>query len=309
MLSTILNRNDRNPDHTSGKIVCIVGPTATGKTARAVDVAKQVDGILISADSRQVYRGMDIVTGKDHPEGVKIWGIDIADPNEECSVSTWHNAIQPALSMGRPVIVVGGTGLYIRAITDGIGTMKIPPSPRLRHELEQLSIDDLQVRLESCNPGKFLFMNNSDRHNPRRLIRAIEVALSPYHETRIETVSQSLVIGLEPPSGDSYRKIITNRVLERIAAGAIEETRNLLKTYSSTLPSMTAIGYRSIIDFIDGKIAKEEMIERWVIDEMNYAKRQMTWFRKVPGVEWRMATDAANPAWIAECVKGWYDKE
>lgn len=283
------------------KLLCIVGPTATGKTARAIAESLTQPSIIVSADSRQVYRGMDIVTGKDHPKDVVIYGVDILRPDESCSVAVWYDTVmQPirqAWTEGKQVIVVGGTGLYVKAITAGIDTMQVPLNQPLRNELESLSIPELQEKLISLDSPKFAAMNHSDALNPRRLIRAIEVSRF-LHVGRNDIVSRletacagrrsreiskdSKMIGLKYSDESIQRNKIMERVVSRLSHGAIEETKKLLVKYNQGLQSMTAIGYKSIISFLEGNLTEAEMIEKWVSGEIAYAKRQMTWFRKQP---------------------------
>ena len=268
------------------QLVCIVGPTGTGKTSYAVDLAKKQPSILISADSRQVYRGMDIVTGKDHPKNINIFGIDIVDPDQPCSVSVWMESVMPNIEKawddGKLPIVVGGTGLYVKALTEGIPTMGVPIDESLRLELGTLSMDELQSQLRELNPKKFESMNNSDMQNPRRLVRAIEVSKSNVNAEQEPFNITSKLIGIAPHDQDIYKDIIKKRVLSRLEQGAVEETKSLIKKYDKNLQSMSAIGYKSIIDFIEGKIMEDQMVDNWVEDEIKYAKRQLTWFRKQP---------------------------
>lgn len=288
------------------KILCIVGPTATGKTALAVSLASRYPSALISADSRQVYRYMDIVTGKDHPTNINIAGVDLVDPEDECSVANWYDAISPLLSSELPIIV-GGTGLYVKAVTNGIPTMHIPPNESLRSELNTLSLTELQNKLSAINPQKLQSFNNSDLNNPRRLIRAIEVSLASSSPAQHVVVKNSLLLGLTWSDDNSYKQLILSRVNKRIQEGAIQETEKLLKEYDRSLPAMSAIGYRSIIQFLDRQILLEEMIEQWVQDEFAYAKRQMTWFKKVPGIVWFDAHNPMTASRVAEKVASWYD--
>lgn len=270
------------------KLLCIVGTTGTGKTAKAIELSKEQPSIIISADSRQVYRGMDIVTGKDHPTNVPIYGIDIVNPDKPCSVAVWHENVIPHIKSAWEddilPIVVGGTGLYIKALTEGIATMEVPINQELRDQLTSLSIAELQNQLKLINQFKFESMNNSDQYNSRRLVRAVEI--ERYNSSKQNTkqrqniIINSEIIGLSPPASDLYGQIIKQRVLSRIRLGAVEETKLLLTKYDQNLPSMTAIGYSSIIKYIKGEIAQSQMIENWVSGELSYAKRQMTWFRK-----------------------------
>lgn len=271
------------------KLLCIVGPTSTGKTAKAVQLAGEGNTLLVSADSRQVYRGMDLVTGKDQPPNIPLIGLDLVDPDEDCSVSLWYDAVMPAIrrawDQGQQVIVVGGTGLYVQALTDGIATIQVPPDQSLRTKLAKLTLSELQNRLLQLAPVKYKSLNNSDLNNPRRLIRAIEIAVSNVPPATFVR-PHSTLIGLYDSSPTHYRRLITARVKSRILSGAVEETKQLLSRYSPLLPSMTALGYRSLIKYLAGGLTSDDLITHWVNDELSYAKRQLTWFRKNKSIEW-----------------------
>lgn len=265
-------------------LLCIVGPTGTGKTAQALVEASKSPSIIVSADSRQVYRGMDIVTGKDHPKGVTIYGIDIVSPDEPCSVAVWYDAVMPHMSKawreGKQVIVVGGTGLYVKAITDGIATMQVPINQSLRDELNRHSVSELQQRLIKLDKSKFDSMNQSDVSNPRRLLRAIEIAQSVSNLKQVTLYHQAKMIGLRYYHNSNYSSKIRQRVLARIKCGAVVETQALLVRYGKNIQSMSAIGYASITNFLEKQLTHEEMVADWVRRELQYAKRQMTWFNK-----------------------------
>jgi tRNA dimethylallyltransferase len=269
------------------QIICVVGSTATGKTKKALELASTHPSILVSADSRQVFKGMDIVPGKDHPKDVSVYGIDLVEPDEACSVSVWYDAVAPhisaAIDTGKQVIVVGGTGLYIKAITDGIETMSVPLDQNLREKLGSFTVLELQDKLKKLDTTKFESMNHSDQLNPRRLIRAIEVATNGQSLHKIDLGKATpKIIGLKYIDSNLQKEKIHARVLSRLELGAIAETQTLLKKYNRDLQSMSALGYRSIIKYLDNELSKDEMIESWVHDEMAYVKRQMTWFHKVP---------------------------
>lgn len=268
------------------QIICVVGSTATGKTKKALELASVHPSIIISADSRQVFKGMDIVPGKDHPSDVQIYGIDLVNPDKTCSVSVWYDAVKPhieeAISKNIQVIVVGGTGLYVKAITDGIETMSVPINQDLRDELESLTLLELQDKLKSVDNSKFVSMNHSDQLNPRRLVRAIEVSLSGQTLQRsVLCKVEPKIIGLKYKDSVLQKDLIHSRVLSRLELGAIEETKIMLEKYGDQVQSMTALGYKSIIKYLKNELNRDGMIESWVNDEMSYVKRQMTWFRKV----------------------------
>ncbi len=164
------------------KILIVCGPTATGKTQLAANLAKKFNGELISADSRQVYRGMDVVTGKDWPKDTTIYGYDLVRPDENFSVAHFvthaRTLINQIIKRKKLPIVVGGTGLYINSLVNPPETLSVNPDWQLRKRLETKSTRQLQDQLKKLNPQRWRQMNHSDQLNPRRLIRAIEVGQS-----------------------------------------------------------------------------------------------------------------------------------
>lgn len=264
------------------KILVICGPTATGKTALAAYLARRFGGELISADSRQVYRGMDVTTGKDRPD-VPIWLYDVVDPDEEFSVSRWVKLAQEALSdihkRNKLPIVVGGTGLYIRSLLAPFETINIPPNKKLREKLQKLSVHDLQTMVSRGA------MNNSDWNNPRRLIRKVEVAnfkkshLNPQGETL--TKYEVLQIGLTAPLVELDARIDA-RLKSRKAAGLDEEIVMLRNKYRTDLSAMSAID----------------------LNEHAYARRQLTWFKNQKNIHW--LTIPFDVTEVEKLVAAWY---
>lgn len=292
------------------KILIITGQTATGKTSLAIKISDIIPSILISADSRQIYKGMDIVTGKDHPNQISIKAIDIINPDEQISVAQWaviaKKEIKKAWKLNKLPIIVGGTGLYIRALTEGIDTAGIPPNPTLRTTLEKQPIQILQEKLQELNLEKFESMNNSDRNNPRRLIRAIEVATSVNSRKTTKLEAEFKQFSLIPPS--NYKEIIKKRVLRRLQDNAsIKETEQLLIKYDKNLESFTGIGYRTIIDYLEGNITMEELVEKWTREELSYSKRQTTWIKKQPTISTRLDSQK-DLSQLVKDVKTWYHK-
>ena len=264
------------------KLLVICGPTATGKTTLAAMLAKKFNGELVSADSRQVYRGMDLVTGKDRPD-VPIWLYDVADPDEEFSVSHWvkraKGAIADILKRNRLPIVVGGTGLYINALIHPFATINIPPNQRLRKKFQNMTIQEFQNMTARGD------MNQSDWNNPRRLIRKIEIASSPKTGLRVESLKEfdSFIIGLTAPLPILDQRIDT-RHESRMRAGLAGETASILARYRPDLPSMSAIG----------------------LNEHAYARRQLTWFKKQKGIHWFDVTDPELADKVTARVAAWY---
>jgi len=251
-----------------------------GKTALAAGLGKQFHGELVSADSRQVYRGMDLVTGKDRPD-VPIWLYDVADPDEEFSVSRWvrlaHGAIADILKRNKLPIVVGGTGLYIHALLQPFATIDIPPNKALRAKLRTVSVAELQKMVTRSG------MNDSDWQNPRRLIRKIELAKEKKTPSTPPKIYDTLLIGLAAPMSVADQRI-DERLARRTRAGLAEEIASLLARYSRGLPSMSAIG----------------------LNEHAYARRQMTWFKREKGIHWFDVTDPEHQSKVAALVAAWY---
>lgn len=295
-------------DLPSTKLLCIIGPTGTGKTALAVKIGKEVPSVLISADSRQIYRGMDIVTGKDHPQDLALFGIDLVDPDDDFSVSQWHDAVLPVIKSAQAKnllpIVVGGTGLYVSSLVNSIDTMHVPINKGLREELELLPVIELQAKLSKFSSARFTNMNYSDQHNPRRLIRAIEVEKYNASNPSIHNLPSTTynltptIVGLLPPTDpEVYRADIQSRVAKRLEGGAIEETQRLLQKYPLGIPAFTSIGYGPIIRFLNNEISREQMIGEWTQGEISYAKRQLLYMRKLAGVEWYDKSIQENNLW------------
>jgi tRNA dimethylallyltransferase len=291
------------------QLLVICGPTATGKTNIAVRIAKQLRGELVSADSRQVYRDMDIGTGKDREEvgDIPLWMIDVARPDEEFSVSRYVKLAKPCIDhirqRGALPVVVGGTGLYIDALLHPKETIDIPPNQQLRDQLSRFSIEALQKELQQRSPAVFSKLNASDRMNPRRLIRKIEIARASVPSAPVQQeATDVLCIGLYAPMQELYRRIDA-RVEKRVRQGIRQEIHALQqKGYDWNLPSMNTLGYKEWKDVTDPKQA----IARWKYNEHAYARRQMTWFRAMKYIVW---IDTTADSWqdeVTQKVLRWY---
>ena len=317
------------------KLLVICGPTATGKTSTGIQLAKRFNGEVVSADSRQVYRGMDIITGKDLPEfsifnfkfsnekgqqagyylfdDVPVWLLDVVDPDQKFNVADYCNlawrAIQDIWNRKKLPIVVGGTGFYIKALTEGIGTIGIEPDLELRKKLSNYSVNELANYLKKIDSSKFESMNQSDKNNPRRLVRAIEVAMNK--EPQI--VDWKLpdfnvkVIGLTTPHEVLCQRI-DQRVDERVRTGAEEEVKKLINRgydWENSVMEQT-IGYREWRDFFENNVSKEKIIEKWKFDEHGYARRQMTWFRKMKNIHWFNVAIKGFESKVEKLIQSWY---
>jgi len=294
------------------KLLVIVGPTATGKTDLAVHVAKQYNGELVSADSRQVYRGMDIGTGKDKESlaGIPIHLYDVVNPNEAFSISVFqekaHACIKEIQSRGKLPIVVGGSGLYVQTILHPL-TVIVAPNATLRKELESYTKKALQEKLQAVGKTDWETLNNSDRENPRRLIRKIEIAMG---EKKAPSQTQAsfdvLEIGLTAARSELYARIDA-RVEKRVKQGILQEIQTLLRAgYTWELPSMSGLGYRQWKPYFEKMATKESVVQQWKYDEHAYARRQMTWFRKDKTIRWFDVTDKEKEKKIESLVSTWY---
>jgi tRNA dimethylallyltransferase len=297
-------------------ILIICGPTAVGKTQLALKLAARYQGELLAADSRQVYRYLDIATNKDLPsgsqalnssltvgsrrvpyysiDGIKLWGYDLAGPDEWFSVAeysqTAHQIIREIHRHNHLPIIVGGTGFYLKAITNPPATMAIPPNPVLRQQLETLTVQQLQTSLKAVNPEKFNRMNPSDSNNPRRLVRALEIAgYSGSHPQPItSTIPQYRALWLGLTAGVPLLKQRIKHRLETRANDLLTAEINRLTELGIDLSATaaTSIGYRQWQDYLKGKISREEAKTAWYLAEIHYLQRQVTWFKKQPQIKW-----------------------
>lgn len=272
-------------------LLVIGGATATGKTDLAARWAEEFNGELISADSRQVYKGMDVGTGKDKPEGAKIWGYDLVNPDEDFSVADWVNFAWPVIkrlwAKSKLPIVVGGTGLYLKSLVEPPASLGVKPNKKLRRELGNLGIRQLQERLKRVAPERFRQMNWSDRNNPRRLIRAIEVGMGQVAQVvQVEKVAQAVWVGLT-----AERRVLEDRIKQRVEkrakGGMTTEVKRLMREYADwMLPAFSATGYREWRDYVENKVSREEAVDRWQRAEIQYLRRQLTWFKTMPQFTW-----------------------
>jgi len=295
------------------KLLIISGPTATGKTKLALHLAKLFDGELISADSRQVYKGMDIGTGKEFSLNIPIWGYDLVFPNEEWSAAHFVKMARTEITniwqRKKLPIVVGGTGLYIKNLLHPPTTLFISPDKKLRRQLEQLNMPQLQNKLRRMSPRRFSDMNESDQKNPRRLIRAIEVVkfakLHQPSEGFANFRPAALHIGLTSSIKEIDRRI-KNRIANRLKQGLKQEVKTLVKKYGWDSVLSTTIAYQEWYPYFENKVQLEKVIETWTIHEKQYARRQLTWFKKQPNIHWFDVTASDFPNNIVSLVKQWY---
>lgn len=306
------------------EVLVILGPTATGKTDLALYLAQKFNGELISADSRQVYKGLDIGTGKipnkvgnlkmeDRRwivDGIAIHMYDVISPKRQYHVTHFVKDAEKVINginkRKRLPILVGGTGLYIRALVDGLSNIYIPADKKLRKELENLTVGQLQEKLKALSKDRWGRMNYSDRQNPRRLFRAIELASIRAGKRKTQKYDV-LRIGLIAPREVLY-KGSDERVMSRIRQGMIEEA-NRLKKMGLSLKRMKQLGleYGVLANYLEGQINnREELIKNIQGKIHGYIRRQLTWFKKEKDVNWFDITRSDTVSKVEKLVGIWY---
>lgn len=272
-------------------VIVIVGPTASGKSALAVKLAEKFGGEVISADSRQVYRGLDIATGKvmkGEMRGVRHHLLDVADPKKQFSVDDFvrlgHTAIADIAARGKLPIVCGGTGLYVDAVLGKLNFPNVPPDPSLRKKLRHRSAAELFAMLGKLDPRR---TNSIERQNPRRLTRAIEIAkaLGKVPQLKNSAIYRTISIGLKPSDVELKRRIRA-RVAARMRRGMVAEAKRLAKRLGFKRLREFGLEYRHLADYLQRHISKAELVRRIERDDWRYAKRQMRWFKRDASTNW-----------------------
>ena len=293
------------------RIVVIVGPTASGKTGLSVALAKKLDGEVISADSMQIYRGMDVGTAKVTPEemeGVPHHMIDVADPEESFSAARFVEMADPILqdilARGKTAIIAGGTGLYVDALIQGRAFAPHPGTGKretLEREADSLGMEAMLERLREIDPDSAGRLHLSDR---KRILRALEV----YEETGKTITAHNLETQSVPPKYDPVwiglafrdRKDLYRRIDRRVdlmlERGLLDEISGLLaRGVPETATAMQAIGYKEFLPVLEGRMTADEAAEQVKRGSRRYAKRQLTWFRKNERIHWILQEDPPDP--------------
>lgn len=283
------------------KILVILGPTATGKSDLAIKLAKIYKGEVISADSRQVYKNLDIGTGKitkKEMQGIPHHLLNVLSPKKVFTVSDFqklaNKKIEEILNRDKLPILVGGTGFYIQSIVDGVALPEVPPNKKLRKELENKTAEELVSILKKIDKNR---LKNIDNKNPVRLIRAIEIAKSLGSVPKFKKQKPKydfVQIGLTLPTEEIKEKI-NKRLLSRIKKGMIREVENL-KQNGLSWKRLYDLGleYRYVAEYLQKKMSKEEMIKKLENEIYQYSKRQMTWFKRDKNIKWFSPSETEN---------------
>ena len=276
------------------KIIVILGPTASGKSALAVKMAKKINGEIISADSRQVYKGLDIGSGKitkKEMSGIPHYCLDIVSPKKIFTVVDFKKradeAIEKIFAKNKIPIIVGGTGLYIQAVVDNIALPEVKPNWKLRKELEKKTTEEMFEMLKKLDPAR---AKNIDAKNPRRLIRATEIAQALGKTPKLNLMSRRNLdirqIGVKLPD-EILKKNVEKRIKKMLKGGLVAETKKLRKSGLSW-KRIYELGfeYKYPALFLRGEISKDEMLAKMLTENWQYAKRQMTWFKRDKRIKW-----------------------
>lgn len=281
------------------KVIAVVGATASGKTAYAVELARRVNGEIISADSRLVYKGLDIGTAKpdmDERFGIPHYMIDIVEPEVDYSVGLYaneaRNIIEDIISRGKTPVIAGGTGLYFRILLENYALPKINPDYELRETLSKLSFAELYEMLVNLDAEAAKLVVQNDKRRAVRFIEIVKLTGSPVSEARglKEPEFEVEWVGLNYPREELYDRI-NRRVDLMIEQGLVDETKNLLAKHGRINNIINTIGYREITSYLDGELTLEEAKDKLKQNTRNYAKRQLTWFRKNPDIKWNCYPD------------------
>jgi tRNA dimethylallyltransferase len=294
-----------NPD------LFLAGPTGVGKSAVALILAEKLKAEIVSVDSMQVYRGMDIGTAKPSPEErarVRHHLVDVAEPSEPFDAAQFVRLARAAAEdiqlRGSWPLFCGGTGLYFRALLEGLGETP-PPNPQLRAQIQATPLPKLLEELAERDPVTYARI---DRQNPRRVIRALEVLRitgKPFSALRAEWGATEVpwpFFALERTAEDLHQRIGT-RVNGMFHCGLVPETRKLLELdLGKNRTALQSLGYHQVVEYLEGKLTLEQAMDLVKLRTRQYAKRQMTWFRRQPGVQWLFVPESEEPEVTAERI-------
>lgn len=284
------------------KVIVIVGPTASGKTALSIELAKKIDGEIISCDSMQIYKDMNIGSAKptiEEMQGIKHYMIDIAEPTERFSVAEYkkrsEEAIDEILQKGKVPIIVGGTGLYANSLIYNIEYNEIMLDEEYRKNLMKIAEteDGLATLYEKARSIDPVAMEKISSNDKKRIIRVLEIKHSTgKNKTELELESRKNEVKYEYKvfAINMPREILYDRINKRvdimIENGLIDEVENIIEKYKEFPTAMQAIGYKEIVMYLKGELTKQEAIEKIKQESRRYAKRQITWFKKIEDIKW-----------------------
>lgn len=284
------------------KVIVIVGPTASGKTALSIELAKKIDGEIISCDSMQIYKDMNIGSAKptiEEMQGIKHYMIDIAEPTERFSVAEYkkrsEEAIEEILQKGKVPIIVGGTGLYANSLIYNIEYNEIMLDEEYRKNLMKISETEagLATLYEKARRIDPVAMEKISSNDKKRIIRVLEIKHSTgKNKTELELESRKNEVKYEYKvfAINMPREILYDRINKRvdimIENGLIDEVENIIEKYKEFPTAMQAIGYKEIVMYLKGELTKQEAIEKIKQESRRYAKRQITWFKKIENIKW-----------------------
>lgn len=283
------------------KVIVICGPTASGKTSLSIELAKQIQGEIVSCDSMQIYKEMDIGTAKpteEEKQGIPHYLLDFVSPEDRYSVADYKKdakkAIKEIIQKGKIPIVVGGTGLYIDSLIYEIEYPIIEFDETYRKQLEKRvekeGLANLYAEAKKIDP---IAIEKISQNDTKRILRILEI----YHTTGKTKTEQEIESRKNPPEYDYHvyalkweREALYERINKRvdimIEQGLIEEVKSILKKHEKFPTAMQGLGYKEVVEYLQGKLSKEEMIEKLKMETRRYAKRQMTWFRKNKQTIW-----------------------
>lgn len=283
------------------KVIVICGPTASGKTKLSIELAKKINGEIVSCDSMQIYKDMNIGTAKpteEEMQGIKHYLIDCVSPQTRYSVADYKKdaifAIKEIFSKGKVPIIVGGTGLYLESLIYNIEYNEIEVDLKYREELEKIEkeegLESLYKKAELIDPEAIKKISHNDK---KRIFRILEIYKSTgKNKTQLEIESRKnkpeydyLLFGITMDREKLYERI-NLRVDLMIKDGLVEEVKKLCKKYKELPTALQGLGYKEVVEYLDGTISKEEMIEKIKQETRRYAKRQLTWFRKYDNLIW-----------------------
>lgn len=299
MIENIQYWNQKMMSHKNNRVIAVVGATASGKSAYAVKLAKEVDGEIISADSRLVYKGMNIGTAKptfEEMQEIPHYMIDIVEPEFNYSAGLYAKQakefIKDIISRGKTPIIAGGTGLYFRILLENYDLPDVEPDYKLRDDLSKLPYEDLYNILYDLDKSALDGVEKNDKKKLIRYIEIVKLTGLPLHKARGIKDNEFEVewIGLNFPREELYARI-NRRVDLMIESGLIDETKYLLEKHGR-IPNITdTIGYKEMIAYLDGEMSLEDAKDKLKQNTRNYAKRQLTWFRKNEKINWNCYPD------------------